>query len=335
MEFAFTDEQEHLRREARRYLEDHFPSDGAWDKNSWQEIAKLGWTGISVPEARGGAGLTFLEEAVLFEEIGRALYRGPYFATIGLALPALSPERQGEVAAGERTYTAELADFPTPDRDLVDEVVVVNDAALAAAHSRSRARRARARGCRHRAAGARTRGRTREVTGAIRQADRHVSGGFPQARRHLPRNRARPLARVLGRVVRRRRRRGRPGRFRCGEELCGRCCRRGVRTIDPSPWRDGLHLGEPAAPLLQAGVVDPGVRRLRPVPPSADRKRAPRLATQGADPTGRRHRSIAEEIEGSIRSMARESSGRRCGPPFARRTGCGASRMQLRRRFTT
>lgn len=132
MEFAFTDEQEHLRREARRYLEDHFPSDGAWDKNSWQEIAKLGWTGISVPEARGGAGLTFLEEAVLFEEIGRALYRGPYFATIGLALPALSPERQGEVAAGERTYTAELADFPTPDRDLVDEVVVVNDAALAA-----------------------------------------------------------------------------------------------------------------------------------------------------------------------------------------------------------
>ncbi len=132
MDFAFTDEQEHLRKEARRYLEDHFPSDGEWDKNSWQEIAKLGWTGISVPEAQGGAGLTFLEEAVLFEEIGRALYPGPYFATIGLALPALSAERQGEVAAGERTFTAELPDLPTPDRDLVDEVVIVNDADLAA-----------------------------------------------------------------------------------------------------------------------------------------------------------------------------------------------------------
>jgi alkylation response protein AidB-like acyl-CoA dehydrogenase len=132
MEFAFTEEQELLRREARRYLEDHPPADDEWDRSSWHEIAKLGWTGISVPEQLGGAGLTFLEEAVLFEEVGRALYPGPYFATVGLALPALSPERQTEVAAGERTYTAELAGFPTPDRDLVDEVVVVDDAALAA-----------------------------------------------------------------------------------------------------------------------------------------------------------------------------------------------------------
>jgi alkylation response protein AidB-like acyl-CoA dehydrogenase len=131
MEFAFTEEQEHLRREARRYLADRYPTDGDWDRSSWHEIAKLGWTGISVPEEQGGAGLTFLEEAVLFEELGRALYPGPYFATIGLALPALDPERQSQVASGEKTYTLEMAGFPTPDRERVDEVAVVNDTALA------------------------------------------------------------------------------------------------------------------------------------------------------------------------------------------------------------
>jgi alkylation response protein AidB-like acyl-CoA dehydrogenase len=131
MEFAFSDDQELLRREARRYLNDRYPTDGAWDKSSWLEIAKLGWTGISIPEQQGGAGLTFLEEAVLFEEFGRALFPGPYFATIGLALPALDEDRKAQVAAGERSYTAEVAGFATPDRELVDEVVVVDDPAVA------------------------------------------------------------------------------------------------------------------------------------------------------------------------------------------------------------
>src|SRR4029078_8128972 len=89
----------------------------------------LGWTGVSVPEEQGGAGLGFLEEAVLFEELGRALYPGPYFATVGLALPALRPELQAGVAAGERTYTLALNGWAAPDRELVDEVASVDDAA--------------------------------------------------------------------------------------------------------------------------------------------------------------------------------------------------------------
>ncbi len=131
MQFAFTEEQELLRRQARDYLGGRYPAEGDWNRGSWREIAELGWTGVSVPEEQGGAGLGFLEEAVLFEELGRALYPGPYFATVGLALPALPPELQSRVATGERTYTLALNGWPAPDRELVDEVASVDDQAIA------------------------------------------------------------------------------------------------------------------------------------------------------------------------------------------------------------
>ena len=119
-----------LRDSARRYLHGRYPGTGPWGPSAWQDIAKLGWTGISLPEGLGGAGFGFLEEAVLFEEFGRALFPGPYFATIGLALPALSPDRQRLVATGQRTYSLALNGDPAPDLALVDEVVVVDDPAL-------------------------------------------------------------------------------------------------------------------------------------------------------------------------------------------------------------
>ena len=96
MRFAFTEEQDELRRQARALLDEREPS--------WAELAELGWLGVSVPEDAGGAGLGFVEEAILFEELGRALYPGPYFATVALALPGLPPDEQARVARGERTY---------------------------------------------------------------------------------------------------------------------------------------------------------------------------------------------------------------------------------------
>jgi alkylation response protein AidB-like acyl-CoA dehydrogenase len=131
MQFAFTEEQESLRREARAFLAQRFPpervaeladSEVGWDEASWPELAELGWLGVSVAEGHGGTGLGFLEEAVLFEELGRALYPGPYFSTIALALPALPPELQAEVAAGEARWSAEV-DGLVPDLGSVDWVV--------------------------------------------------------------------------------------------------------------------------------------------------------------------------------------------------------------------
>jgi alkylation response protein AidB-like acyl-CoA dehydrogenase len=132
MHFAFTPEQEALRAEARRWLHEHYPpervaeladSDAGWDPASWAELAELGWLGVSIAEEEGGAGLGFLEEAVLHEELGRALYPGPYFSTIALALPGLGPDDRAKVAAGNVRWSAQV-DGLVPDLALVDRVLV-------------------------------------------------------------------------------------------------------------------------------------------------------------------------------------------------------------------
>jgi alkylation response protein AidB-like acyl-CoA dehydrogenase len=66
MDFSFTAEQDDLRREARAFL-DANPSP------TMAQLRELGWVGIVQ-----GDDFTFLDAAVLFEELGRALYDGPY-----------------------------------------------------------------------------------------------------------------------------------------------------------------------------------------------------------------------------------------------------------------
>ncbi len=117
MDFTFTPEQEDLREQARAFLAEH-------PQASWRELADLGWTGVSISEEDGGAGLSFLEEAVLFEELGRALHHGPYFSTIALALPALPDDLRSEVAAGETRWTLALGPLVT-DLDTADRIAMV------------------------------------------------------------------------------------------------------------------------------------------------------------------------------------------------------------------
>jgi alkylation response protein AidB-like acyl-CoA dehydrogenase len=125
VDFAFSDEQQMLREQAASFLAAKMPhervielaeSDQGWDQSVWQEIAELGWLGLSVPELAGGAGYGFLEEAVLFEEMGRALFVGPYFSTVGLALPALEHDENAlrRVVAGEEVVTLAWAEEPGP-----------------------------------------------------------------------------------------------------------------------------------------------------------------------------------------------------------------------------
>ena len=117
MDFSFTPEQEELRAQARAFLT-------ANEAPSWQELAELGWTGVSVSEANGGAGLGFLEEAILFEELGRALTHAPYWSTVAVMLPALPAELQAEVARGEASWT--LATGPlVPDLDTATRIATI------------------------------------------------------------------------------------------------------------------------------------------------------------------------------------------------------------------
>src|SRR5688500_16386691 len=124
MDFAFSEEQEMLREQARSFFTDKSSpervaelalSDEGWDASLWPQIAELGWLGRAVPADKGGAGFGFLEEAVLFEEMGYALYPGPFFATVGLALPALVDDDALErVISGEAPATFAYAERPGP-----------------------------------------------------------------------------------------------------------------------------------------------------------------------------------------------------------------------------
>jgi len=107
VDFAFTQEQEELRREARAFLE-------ANPEASLAQLRELGWLGVSASEERGGGGLAFLDEAVLFEETGRALLPGP-FLTTAVVLPAL-PE------VDEQAWSVEV-DGLVPDLLHVDRVL--------------------------------------------------------------------------------------------------------------------------------------------------------------------------------------------------------------------
>jgi len=86
-----------LRRSAREFLAKEcnpkvvrklMESADGYDETLWKKMAGLGWTALGVPEQYGGVG-TFLDLVVVLEEAGRALLPGPFFSTMGLAVPAL------------------------------------------------------------------------------------------------------------------------------------------------------------------------------------------------------------------------------------------------------
>jgi alkylation response protein AidB-like acyl-CoA dehydrogenase len=95
MDFTLSDEQIELKEAARAWLADKFPLDRDWDAQDdrWSELEELGWTDVAE------AGLGFVEEALLLEELGYALYPGPYLAHVG----GLSDVVGGDIATVDPT----------------------------------------------------------------------------------------------------------------------------------------------------------------------------------------------------------------------------------------
>jgi alkylation response protein AidB-like acyl-CoA dehydrogenase len=101
MDFSFTAEQEDLRREARAFLE-------ANPSPTMDQLAELGWVGILKAED-----FSFLDAAVLFEELGRALYDGPYVLNEVAAQP------------GDDVWSIEIDGF-VPHLEKVTRVLTAN-----------------------------------------------------------------------------------------------------------------------------------------------------------------------------------------------------------------
>jgi alkylation response protein AidB-like acyl-CoA dehydrogenase len=126
VDFAFSEEQEMLRRSAREFLAKEcspkvvrrlMESEDGYDPALWKKIVDLGWTALGIPEQYGGVG-TFLDLVVVLEEAGRALLPGPFFSTMGLAVPvvleagseAQKKEVLGAIADGSARATLALTE---------------------------------------------------------------------------------------------------------------------------------------------------------------------------------------------------------------------------------
>lgn len=89
---ALTEEQTILRDQAKAWAAERAPvqaframrdagAEAGFDRKTWTEMVELGWTGIVVPEAYGGAGLGYLTFGLVLEELGRQLTASPLFAS--------------------------------------------------------------------------------------------------------------------------------------------------------------------------------------------------------------------------------------------------------------
>jgi alkylation response protein AidB-like acyl-CoA dehydrogenase len=99
MNLGVSAEQQELRESVPRFLAERAPlarvrelmeTADATDTDVWRQLgAQLGLLGIAIPEEYGGAGFSFAEQAIVLEELGAALFTGPYLASAVLAATAL------------------------------------------------------------------------------------------------------------------------------------------------------------------------------------------------------------------------------------------------------
>lgn len=111
MDFELSDDQVALRDAARELLHDHasparvrsvVDAGTGFDGELWAAMREQGWTGVATPEADGGIGLTWVEAAILAEQVGAHVAPAP----IVQHLTALASLDDAAVVAGDELATA-------------------------------------------------------------------------------------------------------------------------------------------------------------------------------------------------------------------------------------
>ena len=125
-DFGCTEEHALLRSEARRFLSERLPmaelrkladAGVGFDRALWKELAQLGWVGLVLPEAQGGAGLGWLHLEIVIEEMGRRLVPGPFLGSLlaGVAIEQGASAAQRarllpSIASGDAIATVALCE---------------------------------------------------------------------------------------------------------------------------------------------------------------------------------------------------------------------------------
>ena len=136
MNFGFTEEQEMLRNQVSRFMQEDCAmttvreiasADPAFSGPLWEKMAQLGWLGLIIPEEFGGVGLRWVDLTVVLEETARGLSPLPLLSNT-LAAAALlrcgdAAQQQAwlpGLADGSRVATVALYDEP----NWIDEAAV-------------------------------------------------------------------------------------------------------------------------------------------------------------------------------------------------------------------
>ena len=101
MKLILTEEQEFLRDTAKDFAQERTPvahfrelrdnnDQNLWDKEIWQEMVNLGWSGILIPEEFGGSNFGVAGISVILQECGKTLTPSPLFSTGVLGAYAIS-----------------------------------------------------------------------------------------------------------------------------------------------------------------------------------------------------------------------------------------------------
>ena len=120
MNFAFTEEQEELRKTVRSFLEsksaesavrEQMDTESGFDPAVWAQMGEqMGLQGLNIPEAYGGSGYGYVELGIVLEEMGRSLLCAPFFSTVVLAANTLI--HSGDEAA-KKAYLPGIASGET------------------------------------------------------------------------------------------------------------------------------------------------------------------------------------------------------------------------------
>jgi alkylation response protein AidB-like acyl-CoA dehydrogenase len=120
MDFGLSEDQRLLEDTLRGFLAERAPiarvrelrdAPCPNDRGIWQELAALGATGVLIPEAPGGSGLTLLDAALVAQALGRSVTATPFLSSgvmVPVALAALDAADTGSwlrgIAAGELAF---------------------------------------------------------------------------------------------------------------------------------------------------------------------------------------------------------------------------------------